>query len=187
MTHALLSPARRVAVLALVVIAVLALGACSKPKAADQAAEQATQQAAGKAAGTLKSEVKPIALAIPLPLPRLDGLVVSMPSPPRAIAPIRVAEGGTPAVSLSLGIAVRTPAANVSLGMPGDLGSILAGALQSLVPVPVPTAIPVPPASIPTPPVGVPPGATPPAGFGPPAGFPTPPAGFSLPPGFQFP
>lgn len=199
MPNALVTPARRAALIALMALAVLALvlAGCSKPKAKDQGADQTakqaeqsaqTKQAAGKAAGTLKSEVKPIAVAVPLSLPRLDGLVISMPSPPKAVAPVQVASGSTPAVSLSLGISVQAPATNVALGMPADLGSIVAGALQSAAPVPMPTAIPTPPASIPTPPAGIPPGATPPSGFMPPSGFPTPPAGFpGLPPGFSFP
>jgi len=199
MPHALVSPARRSALLVLVALAVLALllGGCSKPKAKDTSTEQAakqaeqsaqTKQAANKVAGALKSDVKPLAVAVPLSLPNLDGLVVAMPSPPKAVAPVKVASGGTPSLSLNLGMSVQTPAANVSLGMPPDLGSILASAMQAA--APVPTAIPTPPAVIPTAPAGIPPGATPPAGFGPPAGIPpgaTPPAGFGPPPGFTFP
>ena len=198
MPLALVSPARRSALLVLLLVTLaLTLGGCSKPKAKDTTAEQAakqaeqsaqTKQAASKAVSTLKSEVKPLAVAVPLSLPKLDGLVVAMPSPPKAVAPVKVASGGTPSVSLNLGMSVQTPAANVSLGMPPDLGSILANAIQAA--APVPTSIPTPPAAIPTAPAGIPPGATPPAGFGPPAGIPpgaTPPAGFGPPPGFTFP
>ncbi|MFA7297109.1 MAG: hypothetical protein WC211_08010 [Dehalococcoidia bacterium] len=199
MPHALVSPARRSALLVLVALAALALllGGCSKPKAKDTSTEQAakqaeqsaqTKQAASKVAGTLKSDVKPLAVAVPLSLPKLDGLVVAMPSPPKAVAPVKVASGGTPSLSLNLGMSVQTPAANVSLGMPPDLGSILASAMQGA--APVPTSIPTPPAVIPTAPAGIPPVATPPAGFGPPTGIPpgaTPPAGFGPPPGFTFP
>jgi len=191
----------RTSVLFAAAAVVLVGAACSgTPKQTGTSAGTSTPapQAAGaakKAADALKTDLKPLNAAVPLPLRKLDGLAVSMSPVQPALKGLTVATDVRD-VPITIG-AVALPSFGVSMSVGGpSLGSILAGLGAP------PVAIPTMPTTIPTAPPGVAPGATPPPGFAtppagmatPPAGFPTPPPGFgppggipTLPPGFTIP
>lgn len=177
--------ARSALIIAGVAAAVLAGAACGgkpKPAATPAATPTAAPQAAGaakQAAQAMKTDLKPLGVTVPLPLPKLDGLTVSMNPLLPALKEFRV-NSDVRDVPIAVGaIAVPPYTVNIVAGPPS---------IESLMPAFATPSRPATPGTIPTMPPGVAPGATPPAGFPtPPAGLPGLPPGFTLPPGVTIP